>query len=58
MSTPKLPKAEFIHGEIDYPEMIKQDFRKALLIILLSVFSTLAVTAGLFVLAWFVMPLL
>jgi len=55
MSVPKLPKAEFIHGEIDYPEMIKQDFRKAFRIIVLSSISTIAIVAGLFVMAWFLM---
>ncbi|MBY8993791.1 MAG: hypothetical protein KGD59_04520 [Candidatus Heimdallarchaeota archaeon] len=55
MSQIKLPKAELIQGNIDYPEMIKQDFRKALLIIGLTVLSTLVVTTGLFVMAWFIM---
>ncbi|MBK5113626.1 MAG: hypothetical protein JJE41_08340 [Candidatus Heimdallarchaeota archaeon] len=55
MSQIKLPKAELIQGDIDYPEMIKQDFRKALLIIGLTVLSTLVVTTGLFVMAWFIM---
>lgn len=48
----KLPKPEFIQGEIDYPEMIKKDFRKAMLIITLtlisSIISTIAVWALLF----------
>ena len=55
MSVPKLPKAELIQGEIDYPEMIKQDFRKAVLIIFLTTLSSLVITAGLFVMAWFLM---
>jgi len=50
----KLPKPEFIQGEIDYPEMIKKDFRKAMLIITLtlisSIISTIAVWALLFIL--------
>jgi len=49
----KLPKPEFLEGEIDYPEMIKRDYRKALLIIFLSTISTVAIAAGLFVLAFF-----
>ncbi|NPE08184.1 MAG: hypothetical protein GNW80_07880 [Asgard group archaeon] len=54
MSQLKLPKAEFIHGEIDYPEMIKRDYRKALLVIFLATISTVAIVAGLFVLAFFI----
>jgi hypothetical protein len=42
----KLPKPEFIQGEIDYPEMIRKDFRKALLIILLSMISSVILTIG------------
>lgn len=48
-----LPKPELIQGEIDFPEMIKKDFRKALSIVLLSVFTTLVVVAGLWVLLYF-----
>ena len=55
MSQLKLPKAELMEGEIDYPEMIKRDFRKAILIISLATISTIVVTAGLFVMAWFLM---
>lgn len=40
----KLPKPEFIQGEIDYPEMIRKDFRKALLIIILSTISSVITT--------------
>ena len=54
MSQLTLPKAEFLEGEIDYPEMIKRDYRKALLIIFLSTISTVAIVAGLFVLAFFI----
>ncbi len=53
MSQLKLPKPEFIQGEIDYPEMIKQDYRKALLIIFLSTISTVAIVVGLFVMDFF-----
>ena len=53
MSQLKLPKPEFLEGEIDYPEMIKRDYRKALLIIFLSTISTVAIAAELFVLAFF-----
>ncbi|MHA1155430.1 MAG: hypothetical protein ACTSQK_04920 [Candidatus Heimdallarchaeota archaeon] len=49
-----LPKPELIEGEIDFPEMIKQDFRKAVLIIGLSMMSGLVITGALFVLAWFI----
>jgi hypothetical protein len=55
MSQIKLPKAELLEGEIDYPEMIKRDYRKSLLIIGLAVLSTLVVTVGLFVMAFFLM---
>jgi hypothetical protein len=49
----KLPKPEFIQGEIDYPEMIKKDFRKALLIITLSLLSTIVATAAVWALLFF-----
>ena len=49
-----LPQPEFIEGEIDFPEMIKQDFRKAVLIISLSAITALIVTGGLFALAFFI----
>ena len=53
-SKSSLPTPEFIEGEIDFPEMIKQDFRKAVLIISLSVVTALVVTGGLFILAFFI----
>jgi hypothetical protein len=49
----KLPKPEFIEGEIDYPEMIKKDFRKAMLIITLTVLTTIFVTVGVWALYQF-----
>ncbi len=49
-----LPKPELIEGEINFPEMIKQDFRKAILIISLSMISGLLVTGALFALAYFI----
>lgn len=49
-----LPKPELIEGEVNFPEMIKQDFRKAVLIISLSMISGLIVTGALFVLAYFI----
>jgi len=48
-----LPKPEFIEGDIDYPEMINKDFRKAIMIISLSVITALVFTGGLFALAFF-----
>lgn len=48
-----LPQPEFIEGEIDFPEMIKQDFRKAIMILSLSVITALIFTGGLFALAYF-----
>jgi hypothetical protein len=49
-----LPKAEFIQGEIDYPEMINKDFRKAVTIVLLTILSTLIFVGGVFAIAFFV----
>lgn len=49
----KLPKPELIEGEVDFPEMIKADFRKALLIIMLTVVTTLIFTAGLWAIMQF-----
>jgi len=43
----KIEKPEIIEGEIDFPEMIKADFRKALLIIGLTFLATMITTAGL-----------
>ena len=56
MSTEKfsLPKPEFISGEIDYPEMIKRDFREAMLILGLSAILALVFVAGLFTLFYFI----
>ncbi len=51
--TVKLPEAELIQGEIDFPEMIKADFRKALLVIGLSLLSTVILTVGLWALVYF-----
>jgi hypothetical protein len=48
-----LPKPEFIEGEIDYPEMIKKDFRKAMLILTLSVITALVVSTGVWALFQF-----
>jgi len=42
-----IPKPEIIEGEIDFPEMIKADFRKALIIIGLTLLATMLTTAGL-----------
>jgi len=49
----QLPKPELIEGEIDYTEMIKKDYRKATLIILLTILATGIVTVGLFLLFFF-----
>ena len=49
----QLPKPELIEGEIDFPEMIKADFRKATLIIALSVLTTIIFTAGLWAIMQF-----
>ncbi|MHA1125294.1 MAG: hypothetical protein ACTSO7_06255 [Candidatus Heimdallarchaeota archaeon] len=46
----KLPEAEFIVGEVDFPEMIKADFRKAMLIMGLTTISTAIITVGLWAL--------
>ncbi|MBD3192786.1 MAG: hypothetical protein GF308_19255 [Candidatus Heimdallarchaeota archaeon] len=51
--TDKLPRAEYLRGEIDFPEMIRADYRKAILIHLLSAIATILVTGGLFLLAFF-----
>ncbi|MBN1328261.1 MAG: hypothetical protein JXA54_02195 [Candidatus Heimdallarchaeota archaeon] len=51
--TLSLPKPELIQGDIDYPEMIKADFKKAITIIGLSLLTTLIVTTGIFLLAYF-----
>ncbi|HUT82931.1 MAG TPA: hypothetical protein VMZ29_17175 [Candidatus Bathyarchaeia archaeon] len=48
-----LPKPEFIQGEIDYPEMIKADFKKAITIIGLSLLTTIVVATSIFLLAFF-----
>ncbi|MEA2069795.1 MAG: hypothetical protein U9O98_00740 [Asgard group archaeon] len=48
-----LPKPEFIEGEIDFPEMIRKDYRKALTIIALTLITTLIVTGGLWAIAYF-----
>ncbi len=48
-----LPKPELIQGEIDYPEMIKADFKKAVTIITLSLVTTIIITTGIFLLAFF-----
>lgn len=53
--TDKLPKAEYLKGEIDFPEMIRADYRKAILVHLLSATATLLVTGGLFLLAFFLL---
>lgn len=53
MSSLKLPKPELIQGEVDFPEMIKADFRKAVLIIGLSVLTTAVITVGFFLLFFF-----
>ena len=42
-----MEKPEIIEGEIDFPEMIKADFRKALVIIGLTLLATMITTAGL-----------
>lgn len=52
-NTLSLPKPEFIQGDIDYPEMIKQDFRKAMLIIGLAALGSLILTAGIWLLYFF-----
>lgn len=49
----KLPKPEFIEGEIDYPEMIKKDLRKAMLIMGLSAISSMILTAIVWALLYF-----
>ena len=49
----KLPKPELLEGEIDYPEMIKKDFRKAILILILTTLSTIVLVGALWALAFF-----
>ena len=51
----KLPKAEYLQGDIDFPEMIRADFRKAILINALTLSLTIVVTGGLFLLAFFLL---
>jgi hypothetical protein len=51
--TVSLPKAELIQGKIDYPEMIKNDFKKAMLILGLSLLTSLVFIAGLFALFYY-----
>ena len=48
-----LPKPEFIEGEIDFPEMIKQDFRKALTIVGISGLTAIITTAVIWALLFF-----
>lgn len=49
----KLPEVELIQGEVDFPEMIKADFRKALIIMGLSVLCTAVLTVGLWAIVYF-----
>ena len=49
----KLPKPELFEGEVDFPEMIKKDFRKAVLIISLTALSTIVLVGALWALAFF-----
>ncbi|HUU77988.1 MAG TPA: hypothetical protein VMX55_06545 [candidate division Zixibacteria bacterium] len=49
-----LPKPEFIEGEIDFPEMIKQDFRKAMLIVALSGITSIIVSAIIWAILFFI----
>ena len=54
----KLPKPELIEGQIDFPEMIKKDFRKALLIVGLTLLTTLIITGGLVGLFYYIKEIL
>lgn len=50
----KLPQAEYVAGNVDYPEMVKKDFRKAVMILMLTGLSTAVIVAGLyFILLYF-----
>jgi hypothetical protein len=49
----KLPEAELIAGEVDFPEMIKADFRKALTIMGLATLATAIFTVALWALVHF-----
>ena len=46
----KLPEVELIQGEVDFPEMIQADFKKALIIMGLSMLATAIITVGLWAL--------
>ena len=49
----KLPEVELIQGEVDFPEMIKADFKKALLIMGLSTIATAIFTVAMWALVHF-----
>ncbi|MHA1740216.1 MAG: hypothetical protein ACTSXA_15740 [Candidatus Heimdallarchaeota archaeon] len=49
----KLPEAELIQGEVDFPEMIKADFRKAMTIMGLATIATAIFTVALWALVYF-----
>ncbi|MGC9779865.1 MAG: hypothetical protein HZR80_11530 [Candidatus Heimdallarchaeota archaeon] len=49
----KLPKPELFEGEVDFPEMIKKDFHKAVLILSLTALSTIILVGALWALAFF-----
>ena len=49
----KLPEVELIQGDVDYPEMIKADFKKAMLIMGLSIIATAIFTVGMWALVYF-----
>jgi hypothetical protein len=51
--TIKLPEVELIQGEVDYPEMIKADFKKAMTIMILSTIGSIILTVGIWALVHF-----
>ena len=42
---------EYLEGEIDYSEMVKQDYKKAILIILLTIISAAGLTIAFYFIA-------
>ncbi|MHA1243883.1 MAG: hypothetical protein ACTSP7_04825 [Candidatus Heimdallarchaeota archaeon] len=48
----KLPEAELIQGEVDFPGMIKADFRKAMTIMGLATIATAIFTVALWALVY------
>ncbi len=48
-----LPEVELIQGEVDFPEMIKADFRKAMTIMGLAIIATAIFTVAMWALVHF-----